>query len=514
MPSTIKYRSNKLSTKQERAEVLVNNPIMIRRELNNRSLFNFIEFFWDVVSNDQFKPNWHIDVLCKELEVIAERVAKREKKEYDLIINIPPGMTKTIICSIMYPVWVWSKWFDIRFITASYSSTLSLESAEYSRDLIRSEKFQALYPELNIKGDKDKKGNFKITKTFEDKKGNLHVKNGGNRFSTSVGGTLTGFHGHINIVDDGLNPTEAKSDTELEAANHWCDQTLSSRKADKNATTQITIMQRLHQNDPSGHMLAKKKKKIKHICLPAEIRNYKKYVKPQELIKYYKNDLLDPVRLDWDALEEAEADMGQYGYAGQMGQNPVPPGGGMFKVDHLQMLTEVPNKNNIVSLLRYWDKAATKDGGKRSAGVKLGLLKNGKWVILDVKKGQWGTDERERIIKETAFADGVSVKIWMEQEPGSGGKESAESSIANLAGFSVQAENPSGEKAVRADPFSVQVNKGNVYLVPAPWNYEFIEELRYFPFSTFKDQVDAAAGAFNKLALRRQARAAKRRRGN
>ena len=85
-------------------------------------------------------------------------------------------------------------------------------------------------------------------------------------------------------------------------------------------------------------------------------------------------------------------------------------------------------------------------------------LKNKRWIVLDVKKGQWGAEKREKIIKETAMADGKHVRIWIEQEPGSGGKESAENTLRNLAGFACYAERPTGEKEVRAEPFSVQVN--------------------------------------------------------
>ena len=94
----------------------------------------------------------------------------------------------------------------------------------------------------------------------------------------------------------------------------------------------------------------------------------------------------------------------------------------------------------------------------------------------------------------------------MEQEPGSGGKESAENTIRNLAGFSVYAERSTGDKTFRADPYSVQVNNGNVILMSGLWNRDFIEEHRFFPYSTYKDQVDAAGGAFSKLVARKIAR--------
>jgi predicted phage terminase large subunit-like protein len=464
-----------------------------------------------LVSPHEFQPNWHIEYLCHELETLAKRVAERLPREYDLIINVPPGSTKTITCSIMFPAWCWTQWPWMRFITSSYSADLSLESAEYCRELIRSTEFKQIYPEIEIKEDKDTKSNFKIVTRKLDASGRTtKVVVGGSRYSTSVGGTLTGFHGDILIIDDPLDPKRAASDIELQKANRWCEQTLSTRKTNKAVTPTIYIMQRLHQDDPSGHILAKNKTNIRHICIPGEIRNYANKVKPKELLKLYKNDLLDANRLSWSVLADMESDLGQYGYAGQVGQDPTPPGGGMFKVDHFIIVNGLPNAREIISTIRYWDKAGTAAGkGPFTAGVKVSRLVGDRWIVEDVKRGRWSSNERERIMKETSIADGYGVDIWVEQEPGSGGKESAEGTIRNLAGFVIKAHKPSGgegDKQRRADAYSVQVNNGAFMLLNGLWNHNFIEEHRFFPFSTYKDQVDAAAGAFNKLVVKKVVR--------
>ena len=475
------------------------NPDAVKAERCRRSFYYFLQEFWDCVSADEFKTNWHIPYLCSELTELAERVAEGLPKEHDLIINIPPGTTKSTICSIIFPVWCWLKWPWMRFIVASYSGALSLEHAEYSRDLIRSDKFKSLFPEIDIKQDKDTKSNFRIIKRHP----NGIIELGGNRYSTSVGGTLTGFHAHILIVDDPLDPNRAVSETELNSANHWIDQTLSTRKVDKAITPTVLIQQRLHQNDSSGHILAKKKKNVRHISLPGEIRNYREYLKPAELAEFYVDDLFDPIRMPWSVMQDLEADLGQYGYAGQIGQNPVPPGGGMFKVDHFQIIDTMPAPINIVKTVRYWDNAGTKGAGAYTAGVKMHLLQNGKFLIPDVKRGQWASDEREAIKRETAEADGQSCIVYTEREGGSAGKDMASATITNLAGFSAHMDKPTGNKVYRADPYSVQVNNGNVLLLRGDWNHDFIEEHRFFPFSIYKDQVDGASGAFGKLAAKR-----------
>lgn len=487
-------------------EKLLKNPNLVQKELNNRSLYSFLKWAWPEISGQPLVENWHIPYLCEQLENVAYRVGNRLPKENDILINVPPGSTKTIICSIVFPVWCWTKWYWMRFITASYSSTLALESAEYSRDLIKSYRFKEVYPELSIKTDKDTKTNYKIVKKFKSPMNNAYTREklGGTRYSTSVGGTLTGFHGDIIIWDDPINPQQSFSELQLDLANRWIDQTLPTRKTNKKVSTIIGIMQRLHQNDPTGHLLEKQKGNLRHLSFPGEIVNYKDFVKPKEVIKYYQDGLFDANRLGWKELNELEVDLGQYGFAGQIGQNPAPAGGGMFKTDHFQYTGETIPEKDYVKSVRYWDKAGSKGKGAYTAGVKISKLKNGFFVIDDVKRGRWSSEERERIVQETARADGTDVFIAVEQEPGSGGLESAQNTIRGLAGYMVSKDRPSGDKIVRADPLSVQVNNGNIILRAAEWNSKFKEEFSLFPNSTYKDQVDATAGGFNILTKKRE----------
>jgi predicted phage terminase large subunit-like protein len=129
---------------------------------------------------------------------------------------------------------------------------------------------------------------------------------------------------------------------------------------------------------------------------------------------------------------------------------------------------------------------------------------------LDVIRKQLPPLAVKVLIRQCAELDGLATRIFMEQEPGSSGLESVQGTISNLAGFSARPDKPSGEKTDRADPFSVQVNNGSVQILEAPWNLNFIEELKYYPKGTHDDQVDAASGAFNKLVTKRVARAVKR----
>ena len=491
---------------REVLEKAVTDPISTIRALTQNNLYFFIQYFWPEYSQQPFSPNWHLEYICKELEKVARDVAANKPREHDLIINVPPGTTKTAMVSIFFNIWCWTNWFHFQFITASYTHPLALESAEYAREIMRSARFKQVFPELDIKEDKDTKSNFRVIKR-EWLAGNSYAPRitiGGFRFSTSVGGSVTGFHGHINIVDDPLDPNMAQSEQDIKTTNHWMDNVIPMRKVDKKVTVTILIMQRLHQEDPTGHWL-KVNKKVKHICLPGEIRNYRSKVKPPELVEFYKNELLDQNRLGWDALNEILM-RGQYTYGGQVGQDPIPLGGGMFKTDKIVKRTTMPHHLEIVDTVRYWDKAATEGGeGARTAGCGMSRLKNGKFLIWNIKKGRWSTDTREAIIKSQAEADTHKCRVGVEQEPGSGGKESADATVKNLAGFVTKKDRPVGNKALRADPLSVQVNIGNVEMLEGDWNEEYIDEMKNFPNSTHKDQIDASSGAFNMLVSKKQA---------
>lgn len=474
---------------------LFDNPDNALRERLRRSLYAFVQYFWDCIIQEEPKWNWHIPYLCHELQKVAHRVFNNLPKEYDLLINIPPGTTKSTILTQMFPAWCWlpGNMPYSQFIVSSYSSDLSVHHGGLCRDLITSDKFQALFSEIEIREDRSAKSDFQI---------NYSGKPAGSRTSTSVGGTLTGKHGHFLLIDDPINPKEALSTVGLLNSNNWMEQTLSTRKIDKEITVTILIMQRLSQGDPAGVWLQKSTnadKKVMHICLPGELGEYQQFVKPPHLAKYYKQGVLDPIRMPKNVLHDMLIDLGQYGYAGQVGQNPTPPGGGMFKIRNISIVDR-PTGRITGKVVRYWDKAGTDKGGAYTAGVKMTRLDNGKFCVMDVQRGQWATDAREQRIRETAEMDTRKTVIYMEQEGGSAGKDSILSSVRNLNGFSVHADRPSGDKVLRADPWSVQVNLGNVEFIRGSWNQATLDELQFFPNGLYKDQVDAMSGAYKVLS--------------
>jgi len=294
----------------------------VEREACQNSFFEFVQSFWSVVIKEVPQYNWHIPYLCEELQKLSVSIVNRDKKPYDLIINIPPGTTKSTIVTIMFPAWLWTQDPTLRIITNSYSAELSTEHAVKSRDIIQSDKYKSLFPEVVIRRDKSGKENYENTAT-------------GARYTTSTGGTITGKHAHVIINDDPLNPKQAASDVQRKEANEHT-KTLSSRKVDKSKTPTITIMQRLHESDVTGYLIAKKGENIRHICLPAESNGD---VRPESLRDNYINGLLDPVRLSREVLDEALVDLGSRGYAGQYGQSPVADGGNIIKNEWFQYIS-------------------------------------------------------------------------------------------------------------------------------------------------------------------------------
>lgn len=153
--------------------------------------------------------------------------------------------------------------------------------------------------------------------------------------------------------------------------------------------------------------------------------------------------------------------------------------------------------------VRYWDKAGTEDGGDWSAGVRMSRTPEGIYFVEDSERGQWSPKDRNVVMKQKAEADGRAIAIWIEQEPGSGGKESAQISIVDLAGWNVRAEPVTGDKLTRAQPFAAQAEARNVKVVRGPWNEAWLSEHHRFTGKEggVDDQVDASSGAFNKLTI-------------
>lgn len=463
----------------------------VLRSIVRESFFDFVKEFWGVVSEEPPHWNWHIEYLCSELQREAIRVRERRTREWDWACNIPPGMSKSTIISQMFPAWVWLDMPWAQFLCMSYSFSVAQKDSLKTRDIVTSEKYKQVNPGLELRPDANTKGLFVNSRK-------------GYRMAAGVGGAVTGHHGHFLLVDDPLNPEQSYSEAELRGVNRWMRTTLPTRRLPKDIAPILLIQQRLSQMDPTGEMLERYAGKgLRHICLPGEITE-EAIVSPPELRERYVDGLLDPVRLSRDVLAQAEQDLGPYGYAGQILQQPIPLGGGMFETAKINYVQEVPQSITWLGMVRSWDKAGTKDAGAFTAGVKIGLDREKRPWILDVHRGQWAASKREQEIQLVASRDGYSIPVIVEVEGGSGGKESGEHTVSNLVGHTIRLYHPTGDKVARAAPLASQMGVGNVFVLNRHWTKDFVEELKHFPFGKYKDQVDAASGGFNFITRKKK----------
>lgn len=303
------------------------------------SLYQFVQTFWSVAVPERPVWNWHIKYLCDEIQTVVERVLRWEKYEYDLVVNVPPGSSKSTVFSIMTLPWVWTRLPSFRVLGTSYSGRLAAHLGRKARDVVQCDLYKRLFPKIKLRDDVDAKFHFENTA-------------GGMRYSVGTNGAITGHHFHLVVIDDPIDPKIAASEAMLEAAAAFISQTLPSRKVDLSIAPTITVMQRLRQGDPTDVVLAEGN--ARHIRLPATLEYP---VNPPELAANYVDGLMDPVRLTRDVLRKAHKRLHDYGFAGQYGQclvagTLVSTGRGEVPIEKVAVGDEVWTREGLCRV--YW----------------------------------------------------------------------------------------------------------------------------------------------------------------
>jgi predicted phage terminase large subunit-like protein len=451
------------------------------------SLAKFFRLAWPQVEpGAAYVHGWHLDALAEHLEAVTKGQIIR------LLINVPPGTSKSLGVGVFWPAWEWGPkgLAHYRYVGASHQIDLQIRDNLRMRRLIGSDWYRAKWP-VEISKSQDAKLKFENVQTG---------------FRAAVAATgLTGHRGDRLIFDDPHSVEGALSDNQRPVVVRVFQETVTTRMNDPRRSAIIVVMQRLHEDDLSGHILSCELG-YEHLCLPMRFESDRRCVTSIGFNDPRTEDgeLLDPVRFPEEVVRRDEIALGSLGASGQFQQRPAPRGGGMFPVDKFMTVDARPSPIEIEASIRYWDKAGTdrlkaKGAGAQTAGVLMHRTRDGRFVVEDCTFGQWEALERERHIKATAETDGRGVRIYVEQEPGSGGKESAQATIRNLAGFLAYADHPTGAKEVRAEPYAAQVQAENVYLVRGAWNLPFKQEHQSFPVGRTNDMVDASAAAFNLL---------------
>jgi predicted phage terminase large subunit-like protein len=453
------------------------------RQFTPKSLFIFFQEFWHVIEPTK-EPvyNWHIEKLCGILQAHAERVAAKLPRDKHLVINVPPGTTKSTLVSVMFPAWAWINWPWMKFITGSYEETLALRDAVKSRDIIKSDLYQACFRNVfKLKMDVNKKSEYANDK-------------GGFRVATSVSGSITGYHADIWVIDDPIDPRGAKSRAEIQSTKEWMDLTIPSRMTDLNISVQIMIMQRLADDDPTGHVLARPGDHWEYICLPAEVGNN---VRPVEFAAHYKDGLLDPVRLSRNVLDEMRTTLGSKGYAGQYLQRPAPEEGNLFKKVWFERFNMFDLRNESLKHFEeiVWhfrgDTAYTEKSANDPSGFLCYCYIGADMYIRDYATVRKEMPELIIFCKDFAFRNEYMDKSTFKVEPKASG-QSLIQMLKSSTGLNIsKAETPKGDKIYRANTVVPMVEAGRVHLLDsAPWLDTFLHEVCTFPDAEHDEAVD------------------------
>jgi len=323
-----------------------------------------------------YQHNWHINLIAEYLLACQKGEIKR------LIINIPPRHLKSISVAVAFPAWLLGHDPTQQIMCASYSQELSFKHSLDCRLVMQDKWYQDLFPETNIVEDQNTKRKFVTTQR-------------GHRIATSVGGTATGEGANFLIVDDPLSAQQGQSQAFRDNANMWFDQTFSTRLNDKKKGCIIVIMQRLHENDLTGHLLAKGG--WEHLCLPMvaekdELLEFGNVSKNRAIGEY-----LHPERIGKAELDVIKNELGSYAFSGQYQQKPSPEGGGEFRKEWLEYYDTL--QPNTLNHYIFIDPANSKQkDSDYTAAVIIGAGGDGNLYVVDLIRDKLNVREREELV--------------------------------------------------------------------------------------------------------------------
>src|ERR1700730_10911480 len=316
-----------------------------------------------------FLPNWHIDAIAYQLERVRAGEITR------LIINLPPRYLKSLTVSVVFPAFILGHDPRLKIFGISYGAELSAKHAADFRTIVESAPYRRAFPNM---------------RSARAANSDVYTTKRGFRKSTSVYGTLTGLGGDIFIIDDPQKPIDAQSDDQRKKLFQWFSNTLMSRLDNKETGVIIVVMQRVHLNDLTGHLVENSNGwTVLNLAALAEederiaIGNGKFHLRRA-------GEALHPGYESRATLETLPNELGSEIFAAQYQQSPVPPGGAMIRRDWLRYYDAVPERTYKTKVIQSWDTAA-KDGAQNDWSVCTTWLvvEKRNYYLLDLTRGRY-----------------------------------------------------------------------------------------------------------------------------
>lgn len=427
--------------------------------------------FKTIYPGKEFLDNWHIDAILYHLTLGFRGKLPR------LIINLPPRHLKSFIVSVVWPAFVLGQDPSAKIISVCYSDELAKVLARDFRRLMESDWYRKVFT------------NVKITKSVE---GELVTDQGGGRFATSVGGTLTGRGGDFIIIDDPLKPEDALSDRARHSNNEWFKSTLLSRLDDKERSVLILVMQRLHVNDLTGYVEGSGFRKLSFPAIALEDERIE--VGDAQHYDRLAGEALHADRESLPLLEKIRLEIGSQYFTAQYQQRPDAPEGAMIKRKYLNLVERLPNASPYGRLWVSIDSAASTSETADYSAITLGYSVPRGHYIARCERGRWDYDALLR--KARAYRDKFPEITFI--------VEAASTGLPLLYALRkihqrVFWHTPKEDKMVRAARVLPIFAEGRVFILNVPnqnaWVAPLINELLSFPFGRFDDQVDSVVQA-------------------
>lgn len=449
-------------------------------------LAEFTRLAWSQVEPGPLLWNWHIDAICQHLEAVTRGDIK------DLLVLVPPGCMKTLLTAVFWPAWEWTLKPKTKWIFASYGQSLSEKSAKQMRDLVTSPWYVERWGDVCRIDTK----NSQLVKLFDNT-----AK--GFRFSTSVGGEVTGRHGDRLVFDDLVKAQDATGrasfdHTQIDKANDFWTKTMATRAANPSTVSRVGIMQRLHQNDTAAVC---KSEGYEVLELPMEAYGNDRatcigFRDPRAL-----DELLWPERMGAEFVHKMKTSLGR-DYFAQYQQNPTPPSGIEVKADWIKHWGEPGSKwmwpsENGMFWFQSWD-LARKDASTSDFVVgQTWACQGNDFLLIDQVRGRWEyTLCLQKMVEMQIKWPKVTQVVIEDAANGTAALSSLKGKLRGMVGVS-----PNKSKVLRLREVAPLFEGGSVYLPPRaqnPWVESLVSELLAFPFGKHDDQVDALTQALNK----------------